>query len=427
MSFWAVVVEMRLTNRSFALLKGEDKSAAFVANVVSVAEFLRCPHRSVREEEKMPYLPTWGIVLTTPTVSNAEFAGTTFSAPLNFDHTLYIVDDPANGGLGGNIYDNDLLATEGGPDTTVGQPNEGWADSDGGPVTGIEEIGYFANSTVQLDGGPTLTVPIYAFRLEDGRTIMRVHDFELAGFNGAGFARNDITSITLGGVGDYQTLSNVEYFRFDLAFATICFADGTLIETSDGHVAVEDLQPGMMVRTVDRGFKPLRLALTRQVGSAPLMRNRNLRPVVITAGALGHGLPTRDLRVSRQHRMLCASPICERMFGAREVLVPAIRLTDLPGVFVEDDLRPVTYFHLVFDRHEVIFAEGTAAESLFIGPQALEAMTPEAREELLTLFPDAVEQVQDAVPVRPMLKGSRLRRLVARHAKSGKPIVAGRL
>lgn len=369
----------------------------------------------------MVYQPTWGLIAPPTVTSNIELAGTTLT-DLNYDHGLYIVDDPANGGPGGRIFDNDLLDSDNPPDTSVSQPNEGFADSDGGPVIAIAEIGYFANSHVQLANGGTLSVPLYAFRLEDGRTILRVHDFDLAGFNNAGFTRNDIVSISLGGAQDYHTLTSVEYFRFDNPFFMICFADGTLIETDQGQVAVEDLRPGMMVRTADHGFQPLRLALSRDVGSAWQMQNDRLRPVCISAGALGGGLPQRDLRVSRQHRILVSSPICQRMFGTREVLVPAIRLTDLPGIFVESDLAPVTYFHLVFDRHEVIFADGVAAESFLVARHSLEALTPEALEELLTLFPDAIEQAEAVAPARVIPAGHRLRRLVARHARSGQPL-----
>merc|ERR1711916_245042 len=78
-----------------------------------------------------------------------------------------------------------------------------------------------------------------------------------------------------------------------------------------------------------------------------------LRPVLIRKGALGNGLPERDMIVSPNHRMLVASDKAAIYFEEREVLVAAKHLVDLPGVaFV--DVEDVTYIHFMFDQHEVV-------------------------------------------------------------------------
>jgi hypothetical protein len=55
-------------------------------------------------------------------------------------------------------------------------------------------------------------------------------------------------------------------------------------------------------------------------------------------------------------------------------------------VFVDSSLSEVTYFHLVFDRHEVIFAEGAATESFHPGEEGVLNLSSEARTELFTLW-----------------------------------------
>jgi len=75
------------------------------------------------------------------------------------------------------------------------------------------------------------------------------------------------------------------------------------------------------------------------------------------------------------------------MFGTADVLIPAIKLVGLPGIDVDSAARSVDYIHLLSDRHEMLCANGAESESLFPGEQALKSLAPEARAELLALFP----------------------------------------
>ncbi|MEM1077785.1 MAG: Hint domain-containing protein [Pseudomonadota bacterium] len=202
-----------------------------------------------------------------------------------------------------------------------------------------------------------------------------------------------------------------------------CLTRGTQVQTPDGPVAVEDLRPEQLICTYGGGAQPLVSVLSRTVSAAQMRRAPNLYPVRIAAGALGTGLPERDLLVSRQHRMLIASPIVKRMFSVAEVLVAAIRLVSLPGITVDRSVREVTYVHLLFARHEVIFAEGSPTESLLLGPEALKAMDPAARAELQTLFPEALTQA--ASPGRVIPPGAQQKLLIARHAANRKPLLQG--
>lgn len=205
----------------------------------------------------------------------------------------------------------------------------------------------------------------------------------------------------------------------------VCFTAGTRIATPGGEVQVETLERGDLVLTADSGTAKVRARLERRVSAAEMTGRPTFRPVRISAGALGPGVPERDLLVSRQHRMLVSSPIAARMFGAPDVLVAAHRLTDLPGVDVAEP-APVTYVHLVLDRHEIVLAEGAPSESFFPGPVALGGMTPEALEELRALFPEAVEGRVLPPSARPIPDGHRQRRLVARHVRNAKPLVTAR-
>ncbi|KEJ90393.1 hemolysin-type calcium-binding region [Sulfitobacter donghicola DSW-25 = KCTC 12864 = JCM 14565] len=202
----------------------------------------------------------------------------------------------------------------------------------------------------------------------------------------------------------------------------LCFTRGALIETVKGQCEVERLKVGDKIRVASGGCKKIRWISSSKVNGRTLERQPKLRPVRICAGALGNGLPERDLLVSRQHRMLVQSKVAERMFGTTEALVAAIRLTALPGIYVDEQIEDVEYFHILFDHHEIIWAEGAPSESLFTGPEALKSIPPEARIEVETLFPELCALEYQAAPAALIPSGKAQKQLVARHLKNAKAI-----
>ncbi|MGB8623025.1 MAG: Hint domain-containing protein, partial [Paracoccaceae bacterium] len=95
----------------------------------------------------------------------------------------------------------------------------------------------------------------------------------------------------------------------------------------------------------------------------------------------------RDLLVSPQHRMLCRGARAQLLFSESEVLVPALHLLGTPDATRQAG-GTVTYVHLLFDRHEVIFAEGAASESFHPGHVGVDGILAPAREELFRIFPE---------------------------------------
>lgn len=209
-------------------------------------------------------------------------------------------------------------------------------------------------------------------------------------------------------------------------FVPLCFSAGTSILTSCGPVPVEDLAPGDHVSLHGGGTAVLRKAFRTALNETDFQANPKLRPVRICAHAMGGNLPARDLVVSRQHRMVVSSKITERMFGADSVLISAIKLTELPGIYVDESIEAVEYFHLLFDQHEVIVAEGTPSESLFTGPEAQKTLSEDALEELFALFPDLDDPDVTRPSALPIPRGALQKKLIARHAKNNKPLLEAR-
>ncbi len=217
--------------------------------------------------------------------------------------------------------------------------------------------------------------------------------------------------------------SSVSYRSFDGGAGIPCFTCGTLIRTQSGDSPIQDLEQGELIPTLETDAHPIRWIGRRRFDATQLRDNPKLYPVRIPAGALGGGLPARDLLVSRQHRMLVHSRIAQRMFGTTEVLIPAIKLTALPGIYIDDAVDSVEYFHLLFDRHQVIFAEGAPTESLFTGPEALKTLSCAARQEIFGIFPELADLNHVADPARLIPQGKLQTRLVTRHLKNRKPLL----
>jgi hypothetical protein len=107
----------------------------------------------------------------------------------------------------------------------------------------------------------------------------------------------------------------------------VCFAAGTMVRTSEGDRRVDQIQIGDLDETLDNSAQPVRWGGVKNVALTD-----KLGPVRKRAGALGANLPSSDLLVSQQHRILVSSKVVQRMFGTDEVLVSANSLIGMNGI-----------------------------------------------------------------------------------------------
>ena len=187
-----------------------------------------------------------------------------------------------------------------------------------------------------------------------------------------------------------------------------CFTAGTMILTPRGEVAVETLRPGDMVITRDDGPRPIVWVGLRQLDRATLAAQPDLLPVRIAPGGWAGD---RGLLVSPQHGIAARSDAG----GGTDILVRARHLARMRGgkVRVATGVRRVSYVHIAFARHQVVFSNGIASESFYPGPWGLRTLDPGPLRELLRLFPDLGERrVEDAYgePARPVARARDLPR-----------------
>jgi hypothetical protein len=159
----------------------------------------------------------------------------------------------------------------------------------------------------------------------------------------------------------------------------VSFARGTMITLPSGAArAIETLTPGTPVLTRDHGPQPI-----RWIGRATLRAVGAFAPVVIPAGTMGNA---GDLIVSQHHRMFLYQRKKIPGLATSELLVQAKHLADGEAIYVREG-GMVDYFSLVFDSHEIIYAEGIPAESLMVNEATLHRLPPELAAEVKAQFP----------------------------------------
>ena len=137
---------------------------------------------------------------------------------------------------------------------------------------------------------------------------------------------------------------------------TPCFLRGTKIRTVVGERRIEDLSVGDLLPTVFGGVRPIqwttRYRRTRR-DTAKWMKDA--RPVCIKSSAIAANIPHTDLYVTPGHALLID-----------DLLVPAGSLINGTTIAfcAAEEYDELEYFQIKLESHDVIYAEGTPAETL---------------------------------------------------------------
>ncbi|WP_135506815.1 Hint domain-containing protein [Roseovarius aestuariivivens] len=269
-------------------------------------------------------------------------------------------NDTLVGGVGadqlfGGLGDDEMYLAEG--DTADG--------GDGDDLFVLGDLGEAGSSTITIVGGETGEANGDTLQLTPDVTpgdITFTNTDDAAGGLSGNFALADGTTVT------FSEIENI-----------ICFTPGARILTPHGERAIETLKPGDLVITRDNGPQPI-----RWIGRRIVEGRGKFAPIAVNSTVVAGA--KRPLLVSPQHRLLFSGYKAELLFGESEVLVAAKHLVDGKDVRVAERVR-VTYFHMMLDRHEVIYAEGAATESFHAGDIGVSALSDQSREEMFAIFP----------------------------------------
>lgn len=318
--------------------------------------------------------------------------------PTSYSDQFYIIDPfspPAPGtALTVNVY------------TIIDQDDDGLFEAgDGSTVNGLDITSIYQGDTVTvLVMGVPVTITGTTFYLAGGIQVFTPNDGSVLS-DGTFVSSTFVTSTSPMPVGD---------------LGPPCFTPGTMILTAQGEKPVEELQVGDLLVTADNGLIPILYCHERKLSARHMSECPNHRPICINKNALGDGYPASDLTVSPQHRIMLRSKIAFRMFEQSEVLVPAVRLKELPGVSQNAEHSETRYIHILLAQHHIIFANGMPAETLYLGKQAREGFSPYEMRDILSRL--TMTSSLDMEPARVFVHGKSAKKLISRHIKNQKPL-----
>ncbi len=225
----------------------------------------------------------------------------------------------------------------------------------------LTNLGYQAGETVQVTRNTSSSVTAYSAAIlsAQGATLFTFDSIQPGSSSPNGPPLVTVSSDAAG----------------DTLVSIACYTPGTLIQTPVGEREAGTLLIGDLVTTADGRAEPVRWIGRRSYAGRFLAGKAHLLPVRIGAGALGGGLPRRDLIVSPCHAMYLDG-----------VLVPAACLVN--GITITQDraAERVDYVHIELARHDVILAEGAPSET-FLDDDSRNAFHNAA--EFARLYPDA--------------------------------------
>ena len=186
----------------------------------------------------------------------------------------------------------------------------------------------------------------------------------------------------------------------------LCLAAETLIRAENGLKPIGDIEAGELVHTVDSGLQKVLWSSRRTVNFDEMPELKRHQPILVRKNAFGDGQPFRDLILSPQHCVVFDTWEAAYFTGEDAVMAPAHSLANGRTVVRLHDCQQVTYSHILFEEHHVIWAHGMTVESLFLGDLAIGTLATDRQTELLDLFPNIREGIKGIHQrARPRLKG----------------------
>ena len=173
---------------------------------------------------------------------------------------------------------------------------------------------------------------------------------------------------------------------FEQAFGA--FSHGILVQTTDGPIAVEDLEPGMQVETADGTPETLLWkGSIMLVPGAPSLSDSPDRLYRVMSDAFGLGRPAQDQTFGPHARRLNRDPKVRASLGTDAALVPLSSCVDGMSAIEVTPVAATRVYHLACETHKTILAAGMEVETYHPGPDAALSLSEEMMRHFLQFFP----------------------------------------
>ena len=100
--------------------------------------------------------------------------------------------------------------------------------------------------------------------------------------------------------------------------------------------------------------------------------------------------------------------------GTDRFLLAAKHLINGDTIYLDHSAGDVEYFHLMFEQHQIVLAEGAWSESFYPGPEALKNLTAAQKQDIYEAAPDLMDDPSHGYgpTALPRLTGGEYKRLL---------------
>ncbi len=176
--------------------------------------------------------------------------------------------------------------------------------------------------------------------------------------------------------------------------------EGANIRTPCGARRIELVRPGDLIVTRDNGLQPVRLIWSREIRKVEFTANPAAAPIHLNPRAVGPMMPSQDITVAPDHRILVPGYRLQGQEDTTSCLVAAAQLArSSDAAYADTSARVNRFYTLVFDSPQVFACDGLPVESFQAGAKQIAQLKANLRGELVALFPQLKHEPNSYPPI----------------------------